>query len=204
MRESLLFDSEKLAKAIADFSKADLGTDKGLADVTEVLCDLIANMIRPAMLKAAGDLDTQGQMLDFDDDAQRILELSIPAGKQVKDIVQEYTERSDKAKHCLREAEAIDDIYASAVASIDRSDEDLAALAEDLFNTKKAALLRQNEERKEAADSVNRALDVLTDRVDRMSDRLLTGLVSLKQDMDKEKTSRQRVISQALAITGGV
>src|ERR1700722_4784402 len=56
MRDSALFAANELDEASKSFSGTDLATDKGLAEATEILCHLVANVIRPAMLKAAGHM----------------------------------------------------------------------------------------------------------------------------------------------------
>lgn len=171
MRKSTLFDNERL---------------KSSSDAAETLCNLVANVIRPAMLKASG-LVIQEQMLDFDDKAKELLKPALPAGKDVEEEIREYSELSDGAK--------IEGIYADASTQLVRSEKDLLALAEEIFKTKKASLIRQNEERKQATATVNATLDQLTDRVDRMRDGLLDGLVAMDIEMTKEQASHGRVIN---------
>jgi hypothetical protein len=189
MRASSLFDPEKLERS-----------DEELADALEVLCDLVANVIRPAMGQAAGHMDLLDRMLSFDDKAQEILQELIPTGANVEAVIQEYTERSDTATLLSGEVEAVAGIYASAAAQIARQDDALWDLAEDLFHGGRAHLLGQNEARQEAAESVNRTLDALTDRVDRMGEQLSTSLAALRQDMNQERASRQRMVGAACSI----
>lgn len=212
MRESALFDGETLEQVRAQFSRVNVAnsataaSDEDFTEMTEVLCDLIVNVIRPAMLEAAGYMHTQDRMLTFHDRAAEIVEICLPEGQDVEEVLQEYTERADQAMHALRdvnEAEMIADLYIHATDQVVGADEEAWARASDLFHKKKKTLLNQNRQRQEAAESVNRTLDALTDRVDRMGEQLVIHLVALKTEMETEHTSHQRMAGAALLLTGG-
>ena len=79
-------------------------------------------------------------MLTFHDRAAEIVEMSLPDGQDVEEVLEEYTERADQAMHALRdvnEAEMIADLYIHATDQVFRVDEEAWARASDLFHRRK-------------------------------------------------------------------
>ena len=199
MQKSSLFSLQLIVSWKSDFDKAPLKTPEELDAAALMLCYLLCEIVRPAIINAVGD----GEMaiLHFEDEILSILELILPKDQGVNAYIEKFEAYVKEATLLNQQCQEVDDLFQKKLQELDLSAQKAQETFGSNFEEHKVSLLKSVEEQEEQVDKLHDKVDALGEEINTAHDELLGAankMHSLALDLQKKQQHLQQAAKTGL------
>lgn len=201
MQKSSLFTSQTIASWKSEFDNAPLKTPEELDAAALMLCYLLCEIVRPAIMKA--DASGETAILHFEDEICSILQLILPKNEKVDAFIEQFEAYSQEAHRLQKQSQEVDAFFQKKMEELDSKAQHAEETFASNFEEHKVSLLESVQEQEDQVEKLHDKVDALGGQMNAAHDELLHSakkMQTLAQDLQKEQEHLQQVAKAGLAL----